>query len=147
GEGETRGDLPRRRVDAGDERSASVVVSRGPNGLIFTSPDPVALDRVMQLAEELSSSGARYHLFPLKHMYAKDMAELLTKIFSDAAPTSNNVRTREYYYFDEPPQKEQKERGRSSRRPPLKFVPDQFSNTVLVQGADDRQLAEIRSLI
>jgi hypothetical protein len=52
-----------------------------------------------------------------------------------------------YFYYDFPPMQEEESRGRLSQRKPLKFVPDPVTNTVLVQGADEHQLAEIESLI
>lgn len=128
-------------------RQEAVTVTRGPKGLIFTSPDPTALADVMRLADELSTRDARYHLFPLKHTYAKDMAKLFANIFASEGAEESDKGARNIYYFDDPPPKEPKEMGRLSKRPPLKFIPDPVTNSLLVQGADDRQLAEIRSLI
>lgn len=103
----------------------------------------------MRLADELSAQDSRYHLFgPLKNTYSKDLAALLTKIFADeGAKETDSGRSRFMIFYDEPPPKEQKERGRLSKRAPLKFIPDPVTNTLLVQGADDRQLNEIRTLI
>ncbi len=125
-----------------------VAITRTPRGLVITSQDPVALERMMELAANVRPVVSERHVFALQHAYAKDVAELLDSVFAgeDAKTKSNDAFSR-YYYFDEPPTKKDTSRSRLSKRKPLKFVPDPVTNTILVQGADAAQLAEVERLI
>lgn len=123
-----------------------VTITQGPNGLIVSSQDPEALDRMMELLDELVPTEMSYHVFELKNTYAKDVAKLLKDVFEEKKKNEND-NPFGYYYYDFPPMDEPEARSRLSQRKPLKFVPDPVTNTVLVQGADEQQLAEIESLI
>lgn len=125
-----------------------VKITVGPQGLIITSRDTAALDRLEELLASIMPQRGSFKVFTLKHTYAKDVAYLLNDIFkpgeenkSDRSDTFN----RYFFGYSAPPA----EPGRSSlaRRRPLAFVPDPVTNTVLVQGADADQLAEIEWLI
>lgn len=122
-----------------------ITIMQGPNGLVISSQDGEALDRMMELLEELTPTEMSYHVFELKNTYAKDVAKLLKDVFEEKKDDDRNPFG--YYYWDYPPEEESEERGRLSKKRPLKFVPDPVTNTVLVQGADEQQLAEIESLI
>ncbi|HZZ26601.1 MAG TPA: secretin N-terminal domain-containing protein, partial [Pirellulales bacterium] len=123
-----------------------ISITRGPQGLIVTSRDPAALDQFMKLVDELSPGDSRYHVFTLKHTYAKDVASLLETVFSkDAQRQRDNFSI--YYFFDEQPEDKKEDRNRLSKREPLRFTADPVTNSILVQGADDDQLAEIKSLV
>lgn len=123
-----------------------ITIMQGPNGLVISSQDPEALDRIMELLDELTPTEMSYQVFELKNTYAKDVAKLLKDVFEEKKKDENS-NPFGYYYFDWPPEEEAEERGRLSKRRPLKFVPDPVTNTVLVQGADEQQLAEIASLV
>ena len=131
---------------ASSSASPAISITRGPQGLIVTSRDPAALDQFMKLVDELSPADSRYHVFMLKHTYAKDVASLLETVFSEEAQKQRDNFS-VYYFFDEQPQEKKEDRNRLSKREPLRFTPDPVTNSILVQGADDDQLAEIKSLI
>ncbi len=123
-----------------------ITIVQGPNGLVISSQDPEALDRMMELLEELTPTEMGYQVFELKNTYAKDVAKLLKDVFEEKKKDENS-NPFGYYYFDYPQDEEPADRSRLSQRRPLKFVADPVTNTVLVQGADEQQLAEIESLV
>jgi Bacterial type II/III secretion system short domain len=133
--------------DAAAGGRGPVSITRGPQGLIITSRDPAALDQMMKLINELSPTDSRFHVFTLKHTYARDVVTLLEKIFEDE-DSKPKERGWSPFWFDNLDQpQEKKERNRLNKREPLKFVADSVTNSVLVQNADDEQLTQIRSLI
>jgi type II secretory pathway component GspD/PulD (secretin) len=141
--GGRRATEPTSTITPSAERSP-ISITRGPQGLIVTSRDAASLDQLMKLIDELSPNDGKYHLFSLKHSYAKDVAYLLEGIFK-SDDKKRNV-SPFIYLFDEPPP-EDKQRNRLSKREPLKFTADSVTNSILVQNADDEQLANIKMLI
>jgi type II secretory pathway component GspD/PulD (secretin) len=134
---------PTSTITPSAERSP-ISITRGPQGLIVTSRDAASLDQLMKLIDELSPNDGKYHLFSLKHSYAKDVAYLLEGIFK-TDDKKRNV-SPFIYLFDEPPPEDTK-RNRLSKREVLKFTADSVTNSILVQNADDEQLANIKMLI
>ncbi|MDZ4784328.1 MAG: secretin N-terminal domain-containing protein [Planctomycetia bacterium] len=124
----------------------AITITQGPDGLVISSQDGEALDRMMELLDELTPVEMSYRVFELKNTYAKDVSKLLKDVFEEKKKEEDR-NPFGYYYFDYPQEEEKEERGRLSKKRPLKFVPDPVTNTVLVQGADEEQLAEIESLI
>ncbi|HXT60602.1 MAG TPA: secretin N-terminal domain-containing protein, partial [Pirellulales bacterium] len=128
---------------------APVKITVGPYGLVISSSDAQALDRLEELIGNFMPARLTYKVFTIKNTYAKDLALLLEDIYKneDAASSSSmdpfggSRRSRSRGQSSEPP------RSTLSSRRPLKFVPDAVTNTILVQGADANQLAEIESLI
>lgn len=128
---------------------APVRITVGPYGLVISSADPEALDRLEELTGNLMPARLNYKVFRIMNTYAKDLALLLESIYKDEQ-TRETVSSESSGYSrrygsrssgSEPP------RNSLSRRRPLTFVPDSVTNTILVQGADANQLAEIESLI
>jgi len=73
---------------------------------------------------------------------------LLEDIYKgDADGQSKRTDVLESFWYGYRPQTNEKTRSSLSKRRPLSFVPDPVTNTILVQGADANQLAEIESLI
>ncbi|MBI3466536.1 MAG: hypothetical protein HY000_26275 [Planctomycetes bacterium] len=125
-----------------------VKITVGPQGLIVTSRDTAALDRLEELLANILPQRGSFKVFTLKHTYAKDVAYLLEDIFKPGEQNKSDksdMFNRFFYGYVTPPA----EPGRSSlaRRRPLAFIPDPVTNTVLVQGADADQLTEIEWLI
>ena len=69
---------------------------------------------------------------------------LLETIFADDKGKRDSFSVN--YFFDPPPE-DKPERNRLSKKQPLKFTADSVTNSILVQNADDDQLAEIKSLV
>ena len=126
---------------------APVRIAVGPYGLVISSADPQALDRLEELIGSFMPARLTYKVFTIKNTYAFDLALLLEEIYKHEEPTAGSG-------FD-PFGDSRRSRGRGSepprnslsRRRPLSFVADATTNTILVQGADANQLAEIESLI
>jgi type II secretory pathway component GspD/PulD (secretin) len=136
-----RPELPR-------EAHAPVKITVGPYGLIITSADTEALDRLEDLMVDIMPPRLSYKVFTLRHTYAKDVAELLEDIYKKGEDgSSKKTDVLESFWYGYRPQTSTKTRSSLSQRRPLSFVPDSVTNTILVQGADANQLAEIESLI
>jgi type II secretory pathway component GspD/PulD (secretin) len=128
---------------------APVRVAVGPYGLVISSSDAQALDRLEELIGNFMPPKLSYKVFKIKNTYAKDLALLLEDVYkndeqgreSGSSPFGGSRRFGSRGQSSEPP------RSSLSRRRPLAFVPDAVTNTILVQGADANQLAEIESLI
>ncbi|HUY90612.1 MAG TPA: secretin N-terminal domain-containing protein [Pirellulales bacterium] len=127
---------------------APVKVTVGPYGLIISSADTDALDRLEDLVVDVMPPRLTYKVFALRHTYAKDVVDLLESIYkNDADGKSKRTDVFESLWYGYRPQSNEKTRSSLSSRRPLSFVPDAVTNTILVQGADANQLAEIESLI
>ena len=116
-----------------------ISIIRGPQGLIITSKDPATVEQLSKLIDELSPSNSQYQVFTLKHTYARDVSYLLEKIFEK--DDGSKGRGFNPFFFDFDSQDKKDERGRLSKRAPLKFTPDAVTNSILVQNADSEQLA------
>jgi type II secretory pathway component GspD/PulD (secretin) len=136
-------DLPRRA-------HAPIKITLGPQGLVISSSDTDALDRLEELLNNVMPARTSYEIFTLKHTYAKDMVLLLKDIFKADMSKDSNSRTEVFDMFwngYRGGSSSQQSRSTLSKRRPLNFVSDPVTNTVLVQGADAAQLAEIDELI
>ena len=126
---------------------APVRIAVGPYGLVITSADAQALDRLEELIGSFMPARLTYKVFTIKNTYAIDLTLLLEEIYKNEEQPAGGG----FDPFGDP----RRSRGRSSEPPrnslskrrPLSFVPDSTTNTILVQGADANQLAEIESLI
>lgn len=139
---------PEERRNPEPSGQSPVSITRTARGLVITSQDPLALERMMELAANVRTAASDRRVFSLRHSYAKDVATLLQSVFSDdESKNKQGDAFSRYYFYDEQPEKKDTSRGRLSKRRPLKFVPDPVTNTILVQGADAAQLAEVERLI
>jgi hypothetical protein len=136
-------DLPRRA-------HAPIKITLGPQGLVISSSDTDALDRLEELLNNVMPPRTTYEVFTLKHTYAKDMVLLLKDIFKADMSKDSTSRTEVFDMFwngNRGGTSSQQSRTSLSKRRPLNFVADPVTNTVLVQGADAGQLTEIEDLI
>jgi type II secretory pathway component GspD/PulD (secretin) len=126
-----------------------VRITIGPNGLILSSADTRALDQLEELLAELSPKSS-FRVFTLQHTFAKDVASLLEDIFKgeeDGKKSKSSELFETFYFGFSPSSSTPKQRSSLSKRRPVAFVPDPVTNTILVQHADEAQLAEIEQLI
>jgi hypothetical protein len=131
------------------EPQAPIHITIGPQGVVLSSSDTEALDRLEELIGNLAPQRTSYKIFRLQHTYAKDVALLLEDVYKegdDKKSGDTDFWERFYFGYSGSNQK-QTARSSLSKRRPLAFVPDPVTNTILVQGADDAQLAEIEQLI
>lgn len=132
--------------EPGNPEGAPISITRGPQGLVITSRDTEALAAIMDLVDQIHASQPSFRVFQLRHTYASDIALLLEDVFEDKEEDDSNRFSPYFFYYDDRPS-DDNARSRLSSRRPLKFIPDSVTNTVLVQNADDGQLAEIEQLI
>lgn len=123
--------------------------TRSPDGRwIVTSDDPQALDAVEDLMYELAPPPKGYEIFHLKYptTWAWGVALNLEDFFgADEDSSSADDYFRGWYGF---PQSSSSDTPlRLSQRRELKFIADEDSRTILVQGATPEQLGTIRELI
>ncbi len=132
--------------------SPPIAITPGPHGLVISSDDVEALDQLERIIGELvPTQRISSKLFYLKNSYCKDVSYVLEDIFKedDGSRKPNPYFDDMYYYYRFGPgsRDSSKDRGRLSKRKKLKFIPETATNTILVQGADAGQLAEIERLI
>ncbi|HEV3003865.1 MAG TPA: secretin N-terminal domain-containing protein, partial [Pirellulales bacterium] len=141
GRGPGNGGLPR-------VSRAPVKITVGPQGLVISSSDTEALDRLEEmLLAGVASARSSYKIFMLKHTYAKDVVSLLKDIYKDESDKSNSKLEAFDMFWNGGSRNPPKSRTSLGKRRPLSFVADAVTNTILVQGADAAQLEEIESLI
>jgi hypothetical protein len=124
-----------------------VKITIGPDGkLVISSQDSQALDLMEQLLAELPAARKDYRIFHLKYALAVSVALNLEDFFKEKKEDRN--RDMPWYYYEySPPENDSQDDRRLSKRPKLKFISDVDTNTILVEGADARQLKTIEELI
>lgn len=119
----------------------------GPDGqLILSSPDTDALDRLEELVVRATSpSPSDFHFFQLKYALAYDVAAIIEDVFQE----DKRKRSMPWWWFDDfdSEDKSDKDKVRLSKRRPLKILPDVTTNSILVMGADARQLEKIEEML
>jgi type II secretory pathway component GspD/PulD (secretin) len=130
------------------EEPPPVTLSVDADGKItISSDDTEALDRLQELAAELSTPRKEYHFFRLKYAWAYGVAQSLEEFFKDDNESKQKVR-RPWYWDDYDSSNDSSDDDRRlSKRRKLKFLSDSDTNSILVQGADAAQLATISELI
>ncbi len=132
--------------DAARPAPPPVKITIGPDGkLIISSQDSQALDLLESLAAEMPVSHKAYQIFHLKYALASSVAMNLEDFFKEKKDKNQDM---PWYFFDEyPSQNDSSDDRRLSNRKKLKFISDIDTNTILVDGADARQLKTIDELI
>ncbi|HUT88894.1 MAG TPA: secretin N-terminal domain-containing protein [Thermoguttaceae bacterium] len=125
-----------------------VSITEAPDGrLIITSEDTEALDQLEDLISRLAPPRRDYHVFELKFAEAYWVKWNLDDFFKEEDKESNSS-SRYYDYYWGPQSSGSGETSRRlSKRRPLKFISDDDTNTILVQGATPDQLRIIEELI
>ena len=126
-----------------------VSITEAPDGrLIITSEDTEALDQLEDLISRLAPPRRDYHVFQLKFAEAYWVKWNLDDFFKEEDKESgSSSRYYDYYYWGAPSSGSKESTPRLSRRKPLKFISDDDTNTILVQGAAPDQLRTIQELI
>ena len=125
------------------EARAPVKITVEPEGIVISSSDTDAFDRLEELWSRLMPTKMTYKVFHLEHIDSVEMVLLLRDFFREQAASSGRSSVdAETGRSSTPPS-----RATLGKRKALSFVYDSRTNTVLVQGADEAQLEEIESLI
>jgi type II secretory pathway component GspD/PulD (secretin) len=126
-----------------------ISITEAPDGrLIITSQDTKALDELEELIGRLSPQRKEYEVFKLIHAEAYWVKWNLEDFFEEEEKSDTSSSRYDYYYWGYPSSSGSKDTSRRlSRRRPLRFISDDDTNTILVQGATPDQLATIGELI
>ncbi len=129
-------------------KGAPVSITEAPDGrLIIASEDTEALSRLEELISRLAPPRKDYHVFKLQYAEAYWVKWNLEDFFEEE-DESDSSRGRYDYYFGYPRSSGSSDTTpRLSRRRPLRFISDDDTNTILVQGASADQLRTIEDLI
>ena len=124
----------------------------GPDGrLLLTSRDAAALDLLEELIAQWMPLQPDFKVFRLQYADAYWVTKNLEEFFKEDEDKGRGRGYFDYYYYyyyyDYPPPRKEESKKRLSKRPKLKFIYDYDTNSILVQGADPRQLKTIASLI
>jgi type II secretory pathway component GspD/PulD (secretin) len=123
------------------EARAPVKITVEPDGIVISSSDVDALDRLEDLMGRLMPTRMTYKVFPLEYIDSLDMVLLLRDFFREQSTSSSSSDSGTGRSSAAP------SRATLGKRKALSFVSDSRTNTILVQGADAAQLEEIESLI
>jgi type II secretory pathway component GspD/PulD (secretin) len=164
--GSRRGRMPRRlpeAVDAAAPETKSdakrpvdnsvpgdpIYITRGSDGrLLISSRDTRALDDLEEIMARLAPPRKDYEIFALQFTTAASMRIMLDDFFSvEKKESSADQRMRRWSWFDDSNDSKKDDTPRLSQRKPLKFIDDDATNTILVQGASADQLRRIGDII
>ncbi|MCH8243711.1 MAG: hypothetical protein IH897_14040, partial [Planctomycetes bacterium] len=112
--------------------------------IIIASDDTAALDQLQDLIEQLSPSRPEYERFKLHHVYASDVVYNLEKYFEDELYEKGETQS---YWWGNVQTKPEPGALTLGKRRPLRFIDDDFTNTVIVANASPSQLKTIKEII
>ena len=134
------------------DKAPDVRISLGPDGrLVISSDDTKALDLLEDMISEYAASRPDFKIFKLKHpaSWAYGIELMLEEYFEDLQKKKSGGSTRYYdpYWGYRYGSTNTESPSRLSKRRPLKFISDEDTRSILVQGADSEQLKTIEALI
>lgn len=138
------------RSRAANKRGAPIQIRQGPNGLIIRSDDTEALDLLEDLLMDMAPPPDDYKIFKVRYVDAYYLQLTLEDIFKNDEEEDSSRRRYPYFFYYDPwnsGSSDSDKFSRLSQRRPIKFISDDGSNSILVQNADDEQLAKISKLI
>lgn len=131
--------------DAANELDSLPPVNIGftPAGrLIITSDDAGALDDLEEILMPFTQSRKKYVIFTLKYASAGWTASTLREFFEDDSGSDSVLD-----WWGDVQKTKKSNSDRLSARPVPRFIADSYSSTILVRGADARQIKTIEELI
>jgi type II secretory pathway component GspD/PulD (secretin) len=125
-----------------------IYITRGVDGkLVISSRDTRALDELEELMAKLAPPRKDYDVLYLQYTTAASMRIMLDDFFSvEKKESAADQRMRRWSWFDDSSDKKD-ETPRLSQRKPLKFIDDDATNSILVQGATAEQLRRIAEIV
>ncbi|HEY3394131.1 MAG TPA: hypothetical protein VGK58_15570, partial [Lacipirellulaceae bacterium] len=129
-------------------KPAPVTITLTEDGrLMLSSSDPVALDRMEELIEQLSPPEQRFKVYPLQHITAYSMYLNLKDLFREELEGEDGGDDFSDFFFFGPRRNRDEPAAGLSKRRKLMITWDTGSNTILVANASPTQLREIEALI
>lgn len=114
--------------------------------VVIASDDTAALDRLEELAAELAPPAERYHVFVVANRDPEEIVSNLEVYFEDFL-AEEDEQVLDWWGRVRGTNTTEDEPVRLSRRLPLRFLPDDWSSSILVANATTPQLREIERLI
>jgi type II secretory pathway component GspD/PulD (secretin) len=128
-------------------KSPAVKVEILPDGRIsVASEDPQAIELFEDMAEQLSEARKDYKIFRLKYCLAYGVALKLEQYFKSDLNKEDKMPSWMLWEMSMYGNSDEKD-GRLSKKRQMKFITDSETNTILVQGASEKQLQTIDDLI
>jgi type II secretory pathway component GspD/PulD (secretin) len=126
-----------------------IYITRGSDGrLLISSRDTRALDDLEEIMARLAPPRKDYEIFALQFTTAASMRIMLDDFFSvEKKESAADQRMRRWSFWDNDNDNKKDDTPRLSQRKPLKFIDDDATNTILVQGASADQLRRIGDII
>ncbi len=126
-----------------------IYITRGADGkLVISSRDTRALDELEELMAKLAPPRKDYEVFYLQYSTALSMRIMLDDFFSvEKKESSADKNFRRWSWWDDSDSNKKDETPRLSQRKPLKFIDDDATNSILVQGATADQLRRIGDIV
>ena len=128
--------------DPSPSDAAPIEITRGPDGrIVIRSDDTRALDMLEDLMRSTAPARSNRKIYRLRYAWPDTVAATLREIFKEEEDRPMSWYDR--YYG----RQENDEPLRLSKRRPLKFIYDLDSRSIVVQNADQAQLAQIDELV
>ncbi len=113
--------------------------------IVLYSEDREALDRLQSMIMQSGPPKRPYRTFQIKHARASWIRLNLEDYFKDVDDKpANNSR---FIFWDFPPQEQKKDDRNLGKRSKMRFIDDNDTKTLIVQGADEETLKTIEELI
>ncbi|MGN6133177.1 MAG: secretin N-terminal domain-containing protein [Aureliella sp.] len=132
---------------AGEPKPIEIMVDESGN-LVLRSEDTAALDRLEELMQTNKPPKRPYDLFHVKYTRATWIVLNLEDYFKNEESTKEDPRDRYYsWLFGMPSEKKKTPERQLGKKVPLRFLADNDTNTIIVQGANDAERQTIQELI
>lgn len=134
-------------ADGSDDEDAVRIGFDSRGNLVLFSDNLAALDRLERMMAEFKPPRREFEVFHVEHADALWISGKLGTYFRNREPPKENSDPFRFFYYDEMPERETKPDSSLDSRPPLKFLADIDTKSIIVQGADDADLDTIGQLI
>jgi type II secretory pathway component GspD/PulD (secretin) len=125
-----------------------IYITRGADGkLVISSRDTKALDQLEEIMTRMAPPRKDFEVFYLQYASASSMRYTLDDFFSVEKKESSSDQRMRRFWFDDSSDNKKEEVPRLSQRRPLKFIDDDATNSILVQGGTADQLRRIGDII
>jgi len=126
-----------------------IYITRGADGrLVISSRDTRALDQLEEVLSRIAPPRKDYDVIYLKYTTASSMRYLLDDFFSvEKKESAADQRFRRWSWWDDSDSNKKDDTPRLSQRKPLKFIDDDATNSILVQGATADTLQRIKDIV
>jgi type II secretory pathway component GspD/PulD (secretin) len=126
-----------------------IYITRGADGrLVITSRDTRALDQLEEMMGRLAPPRKDYDVIYLQYTTASSMRYLLDDFFSvEKKESAADKRFNRWSWWDDSDSNKKDDTPRLSQRKPLKFIDDDSTNSILVQGATADVLKRIKDIV